>query len=432
MSFVAQNKIVSITEFLHRKIFGHEMGDEMRKFVGNLGWMALGTGISMFLLFFVNLAAARLLGPSEYGKYALIIAVGQLFIIPMLLGFNTASIKYIAESPDKKNLAATVLYSVIFFAIVSSILLFLFKGRLVPLAKIDNAMYIVAVIYGFALAIKYIYEALLRGTHKFKLASFLDVLNSLIVAVVLFGYLFFIREYTFQSYIVAIIAGLVFYVILSFFKTRDKVKGQGFETADFRKMIKYGGYATLGSIGGFVIGNANQFVLNNYLGFSAVGLFAVYSSASIFLTGQLTNIFVNVFFPTVSAIRDKKIIVKKIKRLFLISLIPLLLINSVVVGIIVKLYGNKYEFNAAYIFAFALLGVILLFQNILWWLVASYGKRGIRFTSILGTVVGLLNILALIYLVKNFGIIGSVFASLLVGFVLIFLSFIYFKKNEVD
>lgn len=428
----AKKKIMTIAEVMHLRVFGHEMSEEMRKFIGNLGWMTFGMSVSMALLFFVNLVAARLLGPSEYGKYTLIISVGQLFIIPMLLGFNTATIKYLAENPNKNNLASTAVYSVIFFTIVSAGILILLKDYLAPIIKIDNAMYLVAVFYGFVLAIKYIYEALLRGVHKFKVASILDVFNSFVIVTTFFGYLFFVRTYSFQSYMIAIIAGLIAYVAFSFFKTRGNTKGQNFEKSQFKKLFSYGGYATIGSVGGFIIGNANQFVLNNYLGFSVVGLFAVYSSASLLLTGQLTNIFVNVFFPSVSAIRDKKIIIQKIKKLFVVSFIPLLLMNTLVVSLIVKLYGSKFEFNPIYVFAFSLLGVVMLFQNILWWLIASHGKNGIKFTSISGIITGSFNLFLLIILVKNFGIVGAVVSSIFIAVLLIFLSLIYFKKNEIN
>jgi len=48
-----KNKSISIAEVLHLRIFGHEMSEEMRKFIGNLGISFFGGAISSVLLFSV-------------------------------------------------------------------------------------------------------------------------------------------------------------------------------------------------------------------------------------------------------------------------------------------------------------------------------------------------------------------------------------------
>lgn len=53
-------KLISLAGVIHLKIFGHEMGDEMEKFLGNLGWMGSGALVSGIFIFITNLAAGRL------------------------------------------------------------------------------------------------------------------------------------------------------------------------------------------------------------------------------------------------------------------------------------------------------------------------------------------------------------------------------------
>ncbi|MCA9388668.1 hypothetical protein KC644_02790, partial [Candidatus Berkelbacteria bacterium] len=67
----------------------------MKNFITNLGWVSFGTIVAMILLFLANLFAARWLGPDEYGRFSLVTAFSQLLILPMLIGLEHASTRYL-------------------------------------------------------------------------------------------------------------------------------------------------------------------------------------------------------------------------------------------------------------------------------------------------------------------------------------------------
>jgi hypothetical protein len=68
-SVAIKQRLFRLAEGIHLRIFGHEMGEEMRKFLGHLSWSFFGIFFSALILFVVNILAARILGPDGYGKY---------------------------------------------------------------------------------------------------------------------------------------------------------------------------------------------------------------------------------------------------------------------------------------------------------------------------------------------------------------------------
>ena len=93
-----KQRLFQIAEIIHLRVFGHAMSDEMRKFLGNLSWSFFGGIIAAGIMFAVNILAGRWLGPEEYGKYHIVLALGQVFVIPMLMGMNTSAAYHIAKT----------------------------------------------------------------------------------------------------------------------------------------------------------------------------------------------------------------------------------------------------------------------------------------------------------------------------------------------
>ena len=76
------------------------MSGEMKNFLGNLSWSFFGGIIAAGIMLSVNIAAGRILGPVEYGKYGLVIALSSILLIPMLLGLDVALTHFIAQSNE--------------------------------------------------------------------------------------------------------------------------------------------------------------------------------------------------------------------------------------------------------------------------------------------------------------------------------------------
>lgn len=424
-----RRQAVNLLEGLHLRVFGETISDEMRKFILHLGWISAAALVSAVFMFITNLFAGRWLGPAEYGKYALIISLGQLFIIPMTLGINTAAIREIAQKKSNRaKVISTAFYSILFLILLSLLLYWLLRPFLEQYLHLTSFLYLWAIIYSMALALKYISEAVAKGLHQFPRISVLTVLSSLVILIVFFGQIFIGKDTSFRSFILATTAGLAIYVIVMFF--RNRLYFFRFSVRNLRELLSYGLFASIGSISGYTLANIDRLILNNYLGFASVGLYAAYLSASTFFSGQLLQIFVDVFFPSISAIKDKSIVERKIKRILYLAAIPLFGINLLATAIIIKLFGSEYEFNYLYIILFSLLGVLNFCQNIFWWYIASFGKRGIRFTSLSGVLVGAANIILMIILVKKMGLLGAIIGLNITSLAILLLSVIYLRKKK--
>jgi O-antigen/teichoic acid export membrane protein len=402
-----------LTNSIHLKVFGQPVGEEMQNFTKNIGLMSLGTIGGAFFFFIVNITAGRLLGPTEYGKYSLITSLGQIFIVPMILGISTSSIKYISSSKNKYKkqlIAQNAFFLTIFFTFLSSITFLVFNSQISKLLKINNQIFFFTLIYSIFLSFKYISEAIVKGVHQFKLLSYLEFINLFSIFLFFFAYIFIFKNYNFQSLLIPIIIGLLIYIIIFSNKNHQIVTRLKPNKSIIKTIMSYGKYATLGAISGIAIGNMDKLILNRYMSLADIGTYSIYLSSSSFVGNYLLQIFIQVFFPTVSSIKEKYQVSKKIIKLFIFTTIPIFLINICSTSVILFFMGGKYEINLTYILLFSFLSILTIFSNILWWLINSYGKQGIKFTSTFGILIGAFNILFMMCFIQKLGIIGILFA----------------------
>lgn len=432
-------KISELTNFsinkIHLKIFGQPIGTKTQKFINNLGLMSLGTIGGIVFIFITNIFAGRLLGPTEYGKYALIISLGQIFIIPMTFGINTASVKYISSSKNKlkkKLFAQNTIFLSILFTFLTSIICLIFNSQFSNFLKINNQIFIFILIYSVILSFKYISEALIKGFHQFKLLSSLEFINSFIICLSFFVFIFLTKNRSFQNFIIPTIIGLSIYTLVFINRNYRQLKLPKINLKNIKIILNYGKYATLGSLFGITLNNLDKFVLNKYMSFSDIGIYSIYLSSSTFAGNYILQIFIQIFFPTISSIKEKTKIISKIFKLMTISFFPIIIANICSTSVILFLMGDKYEKNLIYILLFSLLGTLVVFSGILWWLIASFGIKGIRFTSLIGIFLGLLNIIIMILLTQTLGLLGTVYSLIITNIFIIIVAIlkIKFYKDE--
>ena len=113
---------INFVTFFYERIFHDKMSDDVRKFFKNLLYVGLGTIVAMIFSFVFNIFAGRILGPSGYGEFTLVQSVAMFLYIPMLLGFNTAMVKFNSEREDLKrqrSIISTTYILVFIFMVVS-------------------------------------------------------------------------------------------------------------------------------------------------------------------------------------------------------------------------------------------------------------------------------------------------------------------------
>ena len=238
---------------------------------------------------------------------------------------------------------------------------------------------------------------------------------------VFFVYITITKDYSFRSYIIAISIGLLTYGIVAISKNIPKLKNYQPQVA--KKLVRYGLYAVLGGVAGFAFSNVDRLILNSYLGFSSVGIYAVYASAGSFLPSQVQQMFNHVFFPSISSMddRNKPEVFNKLVKVFKIGFIPFVIANFLLVILIVFLYGKDYQLNYYFAFLFAFANTVFASQSVFSWLIASYGEKALRANVFISLLSGLINVALVILLTKRFGLIGAVIAFLVSSSLLVFL-----------
>ena len=412
-----ENFLISKLECLHQWVFGQPMTDGVRKFLANLRWGAISYLAGAF--FVTNIIAVRVLGPEEYGKYSLILTLAQFLFIPMALGLPAALIKYVASEQKKYqfiNAAFWMTLTVCFFVCV---MLWVFQEKFISFFRLDQRMFIFLLFLSIFLVIKTLVEASLKGLQFFKFISFLEIVNSLVIFIVFFGYLLVFKDYSFQSYLTAVIFGFGVYIIFSL--TKNNFFQNRFNKEVFWKLIHYGIYGLLGSFAGFIFGNASKLMLNNFAGFGEVGIFTVYSGAALFLSGKFSDIFINVFFPMASSYSDSAGVYTKLSKFFRIFFLPFFLFNCAVILILFFFYGKKYEADWLLVILFSLDATISFFYQSLMWLTNAEGVNGVRFTVSRTWAVSFLALILYYVFVRLYGVAGAVLVSVATNTLLFFI-----------
>ncbi len=99
-----KKRILKIAEIIHLKIFDHEMGIKMKRFLTNLSWSFFGGFIATGMMFALNMVAGRILGPEEYGKYSSAVVLTGVLATIFVLNLDISSIRYLADRKYKKSL----------------------------------------------------------------------------------------------------------------------------------------------------------------------------------------------------------------------------------------------------------------------------------------------------------------------------------------
>lgn len=389
---VFQEKALALAGRMHLRIFGHEMGEEMRKFLENLSWSFFGGVSAAGILFIVNILAGRWLGPEEYGKYALVIAISSILVIPMTLGIDTAITYYVARSSsdfEKKENINSSLWVAGLFTAITSLLVFFLLSTASGLFHVEESVLIVGVVFSMFLSMRTMLDSIMRGFHFFKYQSIVRLVEA---GIIFFAFMFFVKEhgFVFVSYIIAMLAGYVFTNIAIVLKLKNLFSLSFKHT---KKIVFYGGYAILGSSFGVMVNSFDKILINKYIGAEQLGIYTAYSTASLLIVGQVMTLFINVFFPSLASIKDTGSILKKINKLALIFFVPTLAGLAAVISSVIILFGNKYALDWFLVIEFSLLGAFTMYFTALWWLIASRGKEGIRFTSFNGIISGLIFLL---------------------------------------
>lgn len=363
-SVVLKQKFFRFAEIVHLRIFGHEMGDEMRKFLGNLSWSFFGGVGASILMLGVNVWMGRYFGPEEYGKYNLVLILSQFLLIFVYLGTDVSSVKFLSGEKElevKKIFFSSSFYFVLAMIFLSWTLYYSVQPWIEHYFHIEGQYIKLALILGSVLALKGIVDGYLRSYSLFRFQAVLRVVEAVIIIVFLFSALRVIGIKEYQYYIYALSCGAIVFSLITLVRLRKNLGA--FQWKSLKLMLSYGGVILIGTILGIVFNSLDKIIVAKYLGVTQLGIYSAYFITATNLIAQMTQVFNNVFFPAISQTLETAY-VEKMNALMKWFFVPGGIILSLALYGIVLVFGDAYEPSIFLATGFGFLAVLQILFTI--------------------------------------------------------------------
>ncbi len=381
--------------------------------------------------FFINISIAKIIGPSQFGQYNLIISYGQIWLIIASLGLSTAVVKYTAEVHRRKllvkKIATTALLLTVLASTVGFLILILIPQNIIVDFGLNPLLWKWALAWGIIMAIKLLISAFIKGRQRLVEHGWLDFISVFLwgVSIVLL-----IKQPRLElAYFLVLVYNLVFIFIgITLIKN---VWGKP-NLKIIKKLLAFSVWVILGNILSFFSGYFDRLVVNRFLGTTELGVYSAYATFSLQVAGYLSVIAVGYLFPKVSAMKNKVLLLAWINsRLWLIVPASVIIFTiGAKVGFVIL--GSSYPFSWFYSFWFALAASIAIIWHVRVPIMQSLGVSAMRFgtlTSIINTSAG---VVAMLVLTPRLGFLGLIFGQIIISIGAIIFQNYFFSRYWIS
>jgi O-antigen/teichoic acid export membrane protein len=384
LSVLQKEKLFSLADALHQRFFGVEMSGGVKVFLGSLTWSFLGGIVGAVIIFVVSIFAGRYLGPEEYGKYSLVVAMAGIFILPMLAGIDTALVHFLSKYATKrKEYVSSGLWIVGLLSLGITCILFIFSSEIAVFFSTETTLFRVAIVISIVLAVRNILDAVARGYQDFRYQSAVKVVEALtIFGIFIFGY--FSNQSTYLVVAVATLGGYFISSLIYIWRYRLSI---GIQKTHTKSLLSYGKFVFLGFIFTATMSSLDKVFINKYIGAEDLGLYNAYYTVSTLLIGQIIILLINVVFPFLSATNDSNgKLLRRFNKLAIFAFIPLVIGCMGVARVGISFFGASYYVDWLLIALFSCYSALLMYFSILWAFIASRSQEGFRFTALQGLI----------------------------------------------
>lgn len=404
-------------------IFG-ETSEATSTILVNTFYTIIGMFATLIFTFPYNILSARFLGPTELGKYALIQSFSMFLYIPMIMGYNTATVKYVSETNDNKRKAiiiSSALMLIVLLMVISVISYYIFSKDICGFFNIDLYLFNLSIILACFLVLYLITTSILKGLFELRFLAYLQPVFALITLLLFLVFISF-KVYSFKAMTYPLAISYVIISTIIIVKKRDYIK-VSFDKSIIKLLSKYAILALIGGVSFIIYTNTDKMLLNKYLTLADVGIYSAYYSLSSSFMGLITGVFSTVLFPYASKSKNKKIIFQKINKA-----VPLL----VMIGIptvclweiaMLKLYGIKYPIIIPLVALFSISCVLMVWYSLYDWFFCSEGTNGVKLINISSISIAILNVIFNFILTQRYGLYGAISSNIIAfvfGIILIF------------
>lgn len=374
---ILQEKALVLARKIHFRIFGCEIGDEMQKFLGNLGVSFFGGTIYSLLLFSVSVFAGRLLGPVDYGKYAIFTVLFSFLMIFLSFGLETSIVRLAsgADRDRKKKIISTFFIFFILNTVFWTLVVWIFRYQLTSFFELPIRFIFFALFFSIAASLGTAMENFLRVLDQFVFANVVRVFQGAFLLISILLVYFASRGFfSLEIYIVLNIVALFFSLAAFLFRVRHYLSPI-FEREILKEFFLLSSIFFLGLVAGYLLQNGTVILVGKFIGQRELGIYSAYYTLSILATSQIITLFSSVYFPAVARATDKKAIVEKIRRVIFPLGLLWFVFNFLFMLFGIKLYGSAYPVDIVIILVFSLYAFFNLYGSLFGFITISGGEK---------------------------------------------------------
>jgi len=406
-----KDKIVNKIENIYCKFFKTTPTKEIKIFIESLLFVFIATGIAKGLLFIMNILGGRILGPTTYGEYTLVVSVSAFLAIPVGLGVLGGVLKVLAETDNEKRRKAIISTAIRYIAISTatfSIIYILLFRQLATVFQIGSNLFLLSVaLMASAIGLS-LYESIIQGLHRQKLWSWMT-LTAYIISAAAFAFLLINKETGMLLMFIPTILINIIFVAIGIYILRKYHSIKTFDKSSFRDMFMYGIYVLIITVATTFLGNVDKIMINFYKGAASVGLYQAYYFSSIMILGVISGVFIKVFFPTAVKLKDPKGMLRKLDKILIMGVPMIFIFTPFIMWLVLFLYNFPFNLTTSIIFAIAT--AVDLTSVMYVSLLNAQGEMQIKKMTIGFIAAFILNIIINAILIPPLGINGAIIAT---------------------
>jgi O-antigen/teichoic acid export membrane protein len=332
----------------------------------------------------------------------------------MLMGFDTAMLKYNAEKSElarQKSIVSTAYIIIAGFAVISVVGMLFFVQPLARVFAATPELFRFSIYFAVLYAFFTLAQTTLRSVNRMR-AFALSQLMYAVILLIAFALFLLLGRLTFGAMVFSNLIAFAITALVIHFLYNRQYFSFNIDTAWARTLSRFVFALIIAAIASAVYGNIGKIVIAHYMTVADVGIYGAYFTATMTIASVLWGVFNMVFFPTASRYEDKRPLLRRFNRL-----VPLIIVFGIplVMGIgylILLLYGGEYPFNLLWLALFAVAAVSFIIRGFYISLSTSEGPRGAFISSIAGVATALVSLGLSILLVPVIGISGTMVAAI--------------------
>lgn len=395
-----------MTTVLRRRVA--RLSEQKRRFVEGFSWIAafflaarVGSVLTQFL-------AARHLGPEEFGRAHLVIAVSALLQVLPMLGFPFALARAGGTQQDdarRPAFVAAALAMFLLWAAASLLGLFASGPALFSTTGVAPGLWNLCLALSGATALHLTFGGALQGLGRFRQRGFAEALYS-VVALGLVASSLLLGRCDASTVILCFISGLACASAFELWSLRDALRSFSRFTP-LRELLPFATLGTVLVVSAALVQAPGRIILFHLDSARAAGVYSAYFTATIQVSLSLGNMVQAVLIPLASRSEGQHEAWDLIERWGARAAVALPVCFAALSAVVIGVLGRSYPLEWTWVLLFSVAATTVLAHSLLAALFAARDLRGL-FISIAGSLAaGVTNLLLTLSLAPRLGVAGA-------------------------